>query len=1164
MASTNPFDEIPSGTPSPLPVRHAKEKVEPIKPSKSIEEIADILLQEKLVLTALELHSELLESGKELSNLRDYFSNPGNFDHALPQALMVVKSEIVRTPSMSTFDSLELGRYSDDGRDADERVAVLEFELRKAYDTIKSLRGSLTRASDITNEGEDVRKTNTNKQEPIKPHEKRALNYLVHEYLNETNSKLTAITLSEENGDQNFEDWDDVGLNIPKPPQLLQQLRHYNSFSLGGQEQMNRIRHLEAEVTDLNSQILALKRENESLNLRLRKQSIVSSHSDDDLQTMGGSVRMRGYSDSYRKAFTPDVSRTRTVLHGRNRSGEDSRIFHLEGSPIKTTVPYSPSSNKSFGFNEQTTPPKNGSIISDESPILSKKSTSVFENQPETPDSVSNVMDSINTDMTDDVNDLREEEQEEVLNEEREDVKIEKPTLSESDSTIVDSKSPDVVFSDVKRHMSVEFRRELLSNIRLKTDSKIGLEISRLADPDLNIVELLGRCLPDVVKNVILAKREELIPLLLCVISRHSDYKERDKLLKILFNLIKRPDESQRQMIMSGCIAFTKLNGEVEAELFPQIWEQIDNKYYERRLLVAESCGVLIPHIPPSLRGSLVLSVLTQMLQSDKGESVREAAVKSLGILVAFTDDINKFKQCWELLLTGLNDSSKLVTTTTHTVLLPALAAWAHELDKLESDIIIYFLKQLHICVKQVSLSEGESGATERCQQHIVTLTHLVPWHFASILLSGPYSDDSQDGEFHKLSFPRPYSRLLDIRVIIGDNSHLSALMSGLDKEMSQDNIIKWSKLTWFHDECLTSLLKSIETLGFTQRELLHTLSTLISEYCMYFGYLFTNKIIKPFFQSSLDVPGEKTVLGPSDTPLASTVFPVFVSGVLTCFKQDEPQLTSYLKDTIVDLSLSYTPLDSLKATIILLKRERKYHLLLVRILQELASHSAVQVRCCVATLLGLMISGVDEKLLNNHVIKTLLQLAADSEMSVKIHTVESLGVIMETISKREILNQVHKQFQSFADNIKYDFLLYETILHTLARIVHNADPVFRDEFIIPLLAELSLQNNEAPNLTQRKDIAHMLLEAYRGVSGCFVSMELISEYIIPGLRALQEDFEVVDKNSVPAIKQLLQDSTNKLTNFQRQSRSDSMLKDQSLLSRFTTPKMSFSFKKKN
>lgn len=30
---------------------------------------------------------------------------------------------IVRTPSMSTFDSLELGRCSDDGRDTEERVA---------------------------------------------------------------------------------------------------------------------------------------------------------------------------------------------------------------------------------------------------------------------------------------------------------------------------------------------------------------------------------------------------------------------------------------------------------------------------------------------------------------------------------------------------------------------------------------------------------------------------------------------------------------------------------------------------------------------------------------------------------------------------------------------------------------------------------------------------------------------------------------------------------------------------------------------------------------------------------------------------------------------------------------------------------------------------------
>lgn len=66
---------------------------------------------------------------------------------------------------------------------------------------------------------------------------------------------------------------------------------------------------------------------------------------------------------------------------------------------------------------------------------------------------------------------------------------------------------------------------------------------------------------------------------------------------------------------MSGCVAFVKLGGQVEAELFPQIWEQIDHKYYERRLLVAESCGILVPHIQvssgiekfcPCLGGNLV------------------------------------------------------------------------------------------------------------------------------------------------------------------------------------------------------------------------------------------------------------------------------------------------------------------------------------------------------------------------------------------------------------------------------------------------------------------------------------------------------------------------------------------------------------------------------
>ena len=45
-----------------------------------INEIAKRLLKWKFLLSALEVHIELCERGRELPLLRDFFSNPGNFE----------------------------------------------------------------------------------------------------------------------------------------------------------------------------------------------------------------------------------------------------------------------------------------------------------------------------------------------------------------------------------------------------------------------------------------------------------------------------------------------------------------------------------------------------------------------------------------------------------------------------------------------------------------------------------------------------------------------------------------------------------------------------------------------------------------------------------------------------------------------------------------------------------------------------------------------------------------------------------------------------------------------------------------------------------------------------------------------------------------------------
>ena len=82
----NPFEEDAVC----LPVIKTEETMSDISPDIpkthdvnehiTFEAIASKLINDNLFLTALELHTELVESGREIPRLRDYFSNPANFE----------------------------------------------------------------------------------------------------------------------------------------------------------------------------------------------------------------------------------------------------------------------------------------------------------------------------------------------------------------------------------------------------------------------------------------------------------------------------------------------------------------------------------------------------------------------------------------------------------------------------------------------------------------------------------------------------------------------------------------------------------------------------------------------------------------------------------------------------------------------------------------------------------------------------------------------------------------------------------------------------------------------------------------------------------------------------------------------------------------------------
>ena len=67
-----------------------------------------------------------------------------------------------------------------------------------------------------------------------------------------------------------------------------------------------------------------------------------------------------------------------------------------------------------------------------------------------------------------------------------------------------------------------------------------------------SLVEILTLTLPRIAPNVILNKREELIPLILSTVRLQSNLVEKDKLLQLLFNLKKKPQEKERRVILAG------------------------------------------------------------------------------------------------------------------------------------------------------------------------------------------------------------------------------------------------------------------------------------------------------------------------------------------------------------------------------------------------------------------------------------------------------------------------------------------------------------------------------------------------------------------------------------------------------------------------------------
>ncbi|KAM7442022.1 hypothetical protein ABFA07_008942 [Porites harrisoni] len=1167
----------------------AEEEIEANRPrlvASDFDAFAEKLLKHNLLLTALELHAELVEAGLEISRLRDFFSNPGNFERQYVTAGSskdALSSILPRTSSVATIDSLDdYTRYSDDGaRDADERVAVLEFELRKAHETIKALRGSLTEATETEtpvnegNKGDSSQNEHISSVDSLRPHEKRALNFLVNEYLLKNGYRMTSVTFSDENADQDFEDWDDVGLNISKPPDLLHLYRDYSHHTVP--EVMLVLKAVKEEKANLEAEHAKLLEECKQLQEEIGELRYEN-------HTLNETI---GKLESERKEMA-DMSQ-------QTESGTES---FLQNTAIRASTPERITVN-----NMESTSETEASFHGNEDTNTSQKNESFHESESHSPAGVEASNNSVSGEIVTEQPGTDNRYQMENISENPADVSVE--STQEEGEIIPESPMPpsspeekDVGRKVVSsRTTSSSFRDKLLAFTHVQLDNRLSNEVCKLSNADENAVLIVARCLPHIVPNVLLNKREELIPVILCSAIHHPEAKERDNLLHMLFNLIKRPDEDQRQMIMSGCAAFAQVVDptRVEAELLPQWWEQIGHKYVERRLLVAESCGGLAPYLPDDIRSSLVWSMLKQMLSDDRNEAVREAVTKSLALVVAFIENVDKYEQAYELLVDTLFDSSEKVAKTSIEVFLPSLASWSQDLGKLESHLLTSLICNMENTIRDYHQVEELSAESEdiekvyttletiqkRLPRSIQVVTTLIPALFATVLRSGPFAKNPEHVERYNVPvsserFAAAVSPLTNIETIFGGSQAVAYHVRRFDKHVSEDQFESWESLSWIHYECLPNLCKIVGNIPVTMTESVQQCISLFRALCITCGKPYTSKKIKPFCMDRLNVltiNDERR-----EALLSSASLPVLAAGVLGCFdsEEDMSDLTSLLHNSVIALAEASVPVDGPVIMFQELSSSSRYHQLLIGVLWQIVVNSEAIVRSSAAPLFTVLIKGVDLDLISRQVLPALVTLASDSQMSVRTASIPAFAAIVENVTDKTILEKVYVQFQSFLEDPQYkdQHELQTTMIRTFGKVAPHAEPHFRDEVLLPRLVMMATINNQLQDEDRRREIALELMEAYVSLTCCFISIDVLNEYIIPGLRAVKQDIETLAPDSEETVLVLLKECETKVdqksfANFPASSKIGQELKS-TFMSGFhklkdaPRPKMADIFKKKD
>lgn len=1056
--------------------------------------VVNFLLEENYLLSAFELLHELLEDGRDAQaiRLKDFFSDHSHFP----------PDQISRFNSLRVADPQSL---LEEKESIQEKLAIAEYELRLAQEDLLKLKIELQKQTQTASEeglngsDRDVSVSQGSQFQrqhavdsysdlgPLKDSERQDLNCAVKEYLLLAGYRLTAMTFYEEVTDQNLDVWQKT------PACVLDALRHYyyqylSSTAEAAEEKIAMLRkndelqkhneklHYEKELLSkgkelAEGQITALTKSSEALHRDLKDREILVQdlrqsleHQRKELNECRAEItslkmHIEG-SRSSRSLLSADSEPAQYESLANYKEEIKSLKMELKHLKAKYSIPMDPVNSVSFENDDSQTKDVLVEILEDKNVI----SQALDDNK----DIVNNIS--------------------------------EGTTLSSNDERI---DSVENLIGHNGEHAMVLKSNNICGK---PASEKMGLET----------IQILSDALPKIVPYVLINHREELLPLMMCAIERHPDSKIRDSLTHTLFNLIKRPDEHQRRIIMDACVSLAKNVGEMrtETELLPQCWEQINHMYEERRLLVSQSCGELAEFVRPEIRDSLILSIVQQLIE-DSGTVVRESAAHNLALLLPLFPNVDKYFKVEGIMFQLVCDPSGVVVETTLMELVPALVKWGNRLDHVLEVLLSHILASAQRC-PPLSGVEGSVeahlrvlGERERWNVDVLLrlLAELLPFVKQKAIDSCPYPSVSEAaGTLFSVSLLQMYA-----------GGHM-----------------QWAAFDWMHTDCFPDLIQLARLLPQKEDSLRNRITKYLLSVSEGFGDSYQTHIMLPvflvatgedadlaFFPPSIQsrIKGLKPKTAVVEKISLANVLPLLLAGVLgTSTKQEE--LTEYLRKLLVQDNALGKPSTKLNAEIFnsirFLCTFEEHHGMIFNILWEMVVSSNINMKISAANLLKVIVPFVDAKVASSHVLPALITLGSDQNLNVKYASIDAHGAVAQHFKTDMIVDKIRVQMDAFLEDGSHEATVAVVRALVLA-VPHTTDRL--KEYLLSKIFQFTTTPISVTDLMRRRERVNAFCEAIRALDATDLSANSVRELLLPSIQNLLKDTDALD----PAHKEALE-----------------------------------------